>query len=167
MKFIVDNQLPPSLSRSLADAGHDSVHVAMVGLDASSDETLWAWAVREDRIVVSKDEDLFFLANRGGDRGRLLWVRIGNCRRERLMTRSRARLPRSSERSSRVSAWSNSRDAGSQEDLGQALSKHPWGHLGTGTFGDSGCVQSQLLKGLFGRFSGSTSDQFSTGRSGA
>jgi len=40
--------------------------------------------VREDRIVVSKDEDLFFLANRGGDRGRLLWVRIGNCRRERL-----------------------------------------------------------------------------------
>ena len=121
MKFIVDNQLPPSLSRSLADAGHDSVHVAMVGLDASSDETLWAWAVREDRIVVSKDEDLFFLANRGGDRGRLLWVRIGNCRRERLMTRSRARLPRSSERSSRVSAWSNSRDAGSQEDLGQAL----------------------------------------------
>jgi predicted nuclease of predicted toxin-antitoxin system len=31
MKFIVDNQLPPSLSRSLADAGHDSVHVAMVG----------------------------------------------------------------------------------------------------------------------------------------
>ena len=84
MKFIVDNQLPPSLSRSLADAGHDSVQVAMVGLDASSDETLWAWALREDRIVVSKDEDLFFLANRGGDRGRLLWVRIGNCRRERL-----------------------------------------------------------------------------------
>ena len=143
MKFIVDNQLPPSLSRSLADAGHDSVHVAMVGLDASSDETLWAWAVREDRIVVSKDEDLFFLANRGGDRGRLLWVRIGNCRRERLMTRSRARLPRSSERSSRVSAWSNSRDAGSQEDLGQALSKHPWGHLGQAHLG-TGTMCSQV-----------------------
>ena len=88
MKFIVDNQLPPSLSRLLADAGHDSVHVAMVGLDASSDETLWAWAVREDRIVVNKDEDRFFLANRGGDRGRLLWVRIGNCRRERVHERA-------------------------------------------------------------------------------
>jgi predicted nuclease of predicted toxin-antitoxin system len=56
----------------------------MVGLDSSSDEVLWSWAAREERIVVSKDEDLFFLANRGGDRGRLLWVRIGNCRRERL-----------------------------------------------------------------------------------
>jgi|GEM_PF-343042 len=84
MRFVVDNQLPPSLSRLLADSGHDSVHVAMVGLDASADEALWAWAAREARVVVSKDEDLFFLANRGGDRGRLLWVRIGNCRREQL-----------------------------------------------------------------------------------
>jgi predicted nuclease of predicted toxin-antitoxin system len=56
----------------------------MVNLDASSDELLWAWATREARIVVSKDEDLLFLANRGGDRGRLLWVRIGNCRRDAL-----------------------------------------------------------------------------------
>lgn len=84
MRFVVDNQLPPSLSRLLAEAGHESVHVAMVGLDSSSDEVLWAWAAREDRVVVSKDEDLFFLANRGGDRGRLLWVRIGNCRRDQL-----------------------------------------------------------------------------------
>ena len=82
MRFVVDNQLPPSLSRLLAEAGHDCVHVAMVNLDASSDELLWAWATREARIVVSKDEDLLFLANRGGDRGKLLWVRIGNCRRD-------------------------------------------------------------------------------------
>ena len=84
MRFVVDNQLPPSLSRLLAEAGHDSVHVAMVGLDSASDEVLWTWAMREERIVVSKDEDLFFLANRGGDRGRPLWVRIGNCRRDAL-----------------------------------------------------------------------------------
>lgn len=84
MKFVVDNQLPPSLSRLLAEAGHDSVHVTMVGLDSASDDAIWSWAVRDERIVVSKDEDLFFLANRVGDRGRLLWVRIGNCRREAL-----------------------------------------------------------------------------------
>jgi predicted nuclease of predicted toxin-antitoxin system len=84
MRFVVDNQLAPSLSRLLAEAGHDSVHVAMVGLDAASDEALWSWATREERIVVSKDEDLFFLANRGGNSGRLLWVRIGNCRRDAL-----------------------------------------------------------------------------------
>jgi predicted nuclease of predicted toxin-antitoxin system len=30
MRFVVDNQLPPSLSRLLAEAGQDSVHVAVV-----------------------------------------------------------------------------------------------------------------------------------------
>jgi predicted nuclease of predicted toxin-antitoxin system len=63
MRFVIDNQLPPSLSRLLADAGHESVHVAMVGLDSASDEALWSWAMREERIVVSKDEDLFFLGS--------------------------------------------------------------------------------------------------------
>ena len=93
MRFVVDNQLPPSLSRLLAEAGHDSVHVAMVNHDTSTDEVLWAWAEREGRIVVSKDEDLFFLANRGGDSGKLLWVRLGNCRREVLHQAFERALP--------------------------------------------------------------------------
>ena len=81
MRFVVDNQLPPRLSKFLEEAGHDSVHVAMVGMDTADDRALWAWARREDRVVVSKDEDLLFLANRPGDTGRLIWVRLGNCRR--------------------------------------------------------------------------------------
>jgi predicted nuclease of predicted toxin-antitoxin system/uncharacterized protein (DUF433 family) len=85
MRFVVDNQLPPRLSKFLEEAGHDSVHVAMVGMDTADDRALWAWARREDRIVVSKDEDLLFLANRPGDKGRLMWVRLGNCRRDALV----------------------------------------------------------------------------------
>jgi len=57
MRFVVDNQLPPRLSRFLADAGHDAVHVTMVGLDAADDQSVWAWAIREARVLVSKDED--------------------------------------------------------------------------------------------------------------
>ena len=72
MRFVVDNQLSPKLSRFLQDSGHDSVHVAMVGLDTADDRTVWDWALRESRIVVSKDEDLLFLANRPGDTGRLV-----------------------------------------------------------------------------------------------
>lgn len=30
--------------------------------------------------MISKDEDLLFLANRPGDKGRLVWVRLGDCR---------------------------------------------------------------------------------------
>jgi len=37
------------------------------------------------RIVVSKDEDLFFLATRPGEEGRLLWLRVGNCRTDALL----------------------------------------------------------------------------------
>ena len=77
----------------------------MVGLDPSIDEVVWSWAAREERIVVSKDEDLFFLANRGGDRGRLLWVRIGTCRRERLheaFTRSFASIEAAFESGQRI-----------------------------------------------------------------
>jgi predicted nuclease of predicted toxin-antitoxin system len=85
MRFVVDNQLPPRLARFLADAGHDAVHVAMVGLDAADDQTVWSWAVREARILVSKDEDFLYFAHRQGESGRLLWVRLGNCRREALL----------------------------------------------------------------------------------
>lgn len=53
MRFVVDNQLSPGLLKFLRDAGHDSVHVTMVGMDAAKDRTLWEWAIREDRIFVS------------------------------------------------------------------------------------------------------------------
>ncbi len=93
MRFVVDNQLPPSLSRHLVEAGHDAVHVANVGLDASSDLALWSWAQREGRVIVSKDEDLFYLANRAGESGQLLWVRVGNCRKDALLAVMDRALP--------------------------------------------------------------------------
>jgi predicted nuclease of predicted toxin-antitoxin system len=36
-------------------------------------------------VVISKDEDFVFLANRPGDRGKLIWVRLGNCRNPALI----------------------------------------------------------------------------------
>jgi predicted nuclease of predicted toxin-antitoxin system len=85
MRFLVDNQLPPRLSKFLQDAGHDSVHVAQVGMDTADDRSLWDWALREGRVVISKDEDLLFLATRPRDNGRLIWIRLGNCRRDALL----------------------------------------------------------------------------------
>lgn len=84
MKFLVDNQLPISLAKFLREQGHDAVHASDAGLDEAEDRQLWNEAIRTDRVVVSKDEDLFILANRAGDSGRLLWVRLGNCRNAKL-----------------------------------------------------------------------------------
>ena len=83
----MDNQLPVALAQWLAEQGADAVHVLNLGLDALADTGIWTRAAAENRIVVSKDEDFFHLANRDGDTGRLLWVRIGTCRNAALLAR--------------------------------------------------------------------------------
>ena len=85
MKFVVDNQLPLALSIHLRSRGHECAHVLELGLDEASDATLWDRAARDGAAVVSKDEDFVFLANRFGDAGRLVWVRLGNCRNPALL----------------------------------------------------------------------------------
>ena len=87
MKFIVDHQLPAALARWLSARGADAVHVQDIGFDATPDVGIWERAISEARVVVSKDEDFLHLANRVGDTGRLLWVRMGNCRTAALLAR--------------------------------------------------------------------------------
>ena len=87
MKFVVDHQLPAALARWLSARGEDAVHVLDLALDSSPDADIWSRAGAEDRSVVSKDEDFFHLANRADDGGRLLWVRLGNCRTAALLAR--------------------------------------------------------------------------------
>jgi predicted nuclease of predicted toxin-antitoxin system len=94
MKFLVDNHLPPALVRWLTAKGADATHVLDLGLDTENDAPIWARAVTESRIVISKDEDFFHLANRAGDSGKLLWVRLGNCRTMRLLERFETDWPR-------------------------------------------------------------------------
>jgi predicted nuclease of predicted toxin-antitoxin system len=87
VKFLVDNQLPGTLCKFLQEQGHDAVHVLDVQMDEKADVEIWDLARTEGRIVISKDEDFVHLANRPNDVGRLLWVRIGNCRKGFLLGR--------------------------------------------------------------------------------
>jgi len=80
VKFLVDNQLPGELARWLVSQGHDAEHVLDRGQGQTDDRQLWSEALAEDRIMVSKDEDFFILAMRVDDSGKLLWLRVGNCR---------------------------------------------------------------------------------------
>lgn len=87
MKFIVDNQLPVALARWLSARDEEAVHLLDLALDTTPDVNIWSRAATEGRIVISKDEDFFHLANREDDTGRLLWVRMGNCRTVALLAR--------------------------------------------------------------------------------
>ena len=85
MKFLVDNQLPTAVARWIAAKGHDAVHVLDRGLAQTDDRMLWQVACNEGRIMVSKDEDFFILAVHPGATGHLLWLRMGNCRKQALL----------------------------------------------------------------------------------
>ena len=65
MKFLVDNQLPATLAEYLRQRG---------------DREICRYAETEDRVVISKDEDFFYLAKQRAARIRVVWVRMGNCR---------------------------------------------------------------------------------------
>jgi predicted nuclease of predicted toxin-antitoxin system len=84
--FLVDHQLPPRLVDFLRDRGCESQHVMDLGMAASSDAEICEFARTKQWIIVSKDEDFFYLSRRLNSEVRLLWVRLGNCRTTTLLT---------------------------------------------------------------------------------
>ena len=86
MKFLVDNQLPAALARFLASRGADCQHVLDLDLGDASDTEIWKHASRNDCVVISKDEDFFYLANAPSAKARLIWIRLGNCRTNALLS---------------------------------------------------------------------------------
>ena len=79
MKFIVDAQLPKSLSLLLNQKGFDAIHTLdLPNKNASSDDAIIAHAVAENRIVITKDSDFLesFLVKSLPEK--LILVRTGN-----------------------------------------------------------------------------------------
>lgn len=85
MRFLVDAQLPPALSRWLTANGCDAVHVADMGMQAASDQTIWDRAVAEGWIIITKDEDFAQrrIIKQAGPT--IVWLRWPNTRRHLLL----------------------------------------------------------------------------------
>jgi hypothetical protein len=65
MRFLANENFPGDAVIELRAAGHDVVWVRTTA-PGSSDEEVVAWAVREERILLSFDKDFGELAWRGG-----------------------------------------------------------------------------------------------------
>ncbi|MDP4647024.1 MAG: DUF5615 family PIN-like protein [Akkermansiaceae bacterium] len=62
MKFLVDAQLPGTLAKWLRGRECDAVHVLECGMAQTDDLSIWEKSIKEERILVTKDEDFFIFA---------------------------------------------------------------------------------------------------------
>jgi predicted nuclease of predicted toxin-antitoxin system len=87
VRFLIDAQLPPGLARRLAEAGHEAIHVAEIGLSSATDPDIWRAAVERAAVLVTKDHD-FVVARTSADGGpTIVWVRLGNINNAALTAR--------------------------------------------------------------------------------
>jgi len=94
MKFIVDAQLPRRLARQLADAGHDAKHTLDLERgNRTVDGEIRLVAIREGRVVVSKDEDFVTAYLVHGSPPKLLLVSTGNISNDALSRLVAMNLP--------------------------------------------------------------------------
>ena len=93
MRFLVDAQLPLQLARLLGLAGYDVRHtLELPNGNRTADREIVEVAVREDRIVITKDSDFvqsFLLTGRP----RLLLISTGNISNADLERLLRGSLP--------------------------------------------------------------------------
>ena len=79
MKFVVDAQLPRRLARELAASGHDVKHTLDFPTgNRTPDENISALAIRESRVVVTKDSDFVTSFLLRGAPPKLLLISTGN-----------------------------------------------------------------------------------------
>jgi predicted nuclease of predicted toxin-antitoxin system len=93
VKFLVDNQLPVALAHFLNSQGLDCQHVHEVGLDEATDAQIWNHVVTQQIVVITKDEDFVYFANQTQPTAQVVWVRLGNCRKEVLLAAFGQLLP--------------------------------------------------------------------------
>ena len=86
MKFLVDAQLPKSLSDLITSLGYDSIHTLdLPDKNRSGDAFIMEFSVRENMVVITKDGDFlesFLLKNQPQ---KLVIVRTGNIKNQELL----------------------------------------------------------------------------------
>lgn len=93
MRFLVDAQLPRILSRHLIRAGHLADHVDEAGLAGASDRKIWSRAYSTGAVIVTKDEDFARRRIAATTGPAVLWIRLGNTRKQALLDRVGTSLP--------------------------------------------------------------------------
>lgn len=92
MKLLFDQNLSHRLVAQLATEYPGSTHVRDVGLIASPDPDIWAYAAAHGLAIVSKDTDFQQRALLFGHPPKVIWIRLGNCSTSDVVDLLRTRL---------------------------------------------------------------------------
>jgi predicted nuclease of predicted toxin-antitoxin system len=92
--FLVDANLPVALARQLAFASVDCVHVIDIADVRTRDTTLWDLAEAQNRTIITRDADFADLARAQPSGPAVVWVRLGNVRKQVLLDRIQKDWPK-------------------------------------------------------------------------
>ncbi len=94
MQFLVDTQLPPALARWLSRRGHPSIHTTdQPDGHLLADRDIVTLALREQRLVVTKDHDFLDHFVLKGAPPSVLLLEYGNCANWELLQRLEVQWP--------------------------------------------------------------------------
>ena len=79
MKFLVDAQLPPALTKFLRDSGLEASHVTELDLARGDDSQIWDYAHLNGYIILTKDEDFMDRWLVAREKAPVVLIRVGNC----------------------------------------------------------------------------------------
>jgi predicted nuclease of predicted toxin-antitoxin system len=94
VKFLVDAQVPPALAVWLRDHGFEATHVQDLGMLAADDNEIWALALGERYVLVTKDHDFAEWAIKRRPCPQIIWLRFGNLGKGELIDRVAQAWPR-------------------------------------------------------------------------
>jgi predicted nuclease of predicted toxin-antitoxin system len=78
-RLLFDENLAGSLVTALSDLYPGSAHVSVVGLAATRDRAVWAYAAANGFVLVTKDDDFHRLSVLLGAPPKVIWIGLGNC----------------------------------------------------------------------------------------
>jgi len=85
VRLLFDENLPPGLVRDLEESFPGSYHVRDLGLASAPDDAVWHRAAADGLMIVTKDDDFRQRSFLYGFPPKVLWLRVGNCRRAELV----------------------------------------------------------------------------------
>jgi predicted nuclease of predicted toxin-antitoxin system len=91
VKLLLDANLSDRIVQQVAELFPDSSHVKSVGLRNADDSTIWDWAKQHGFTVVAKDTDFYQRAIVLGHPPKFIWLRVGNCPTNLIVTLLRSR----------------------------------------------------------------------------